>query len=161
MFSPDGGFEFEEFLWGLDDPGVVAGQDAGAQEETNIPVALQLVQAAFFTQEAAQLHSWKTTRQMIRYFIMGGRFFVLSRFPLGYCQQEFRQTTLQKELRALSHSNLRWYVTRRRALLFPSIFCKRWKVIAIMVLASAEGSCCYIFCCRQQPFWRGRWELWG
>lgn len=62
MFLPDGGFEFEEFLRGLDDPGVVAGQDAGAQEEANIPVALQLVQAAFFPQQAAQLHSWETIK---------------------------------------------------------------------------------------------------
>lgn len=62
MFLPDGGFEFEEFLRGLDDPGVVTGQDAGTQEETNIPVALQLVQAAFFPQQTAQLHSWKTIK---------------------------------------------------------------------------------------------------
>lgn len=62
MFSPDGGFEFEEFLRGLDDPGVVAGQDAGTKKEAHIPVALQLVQAAFFPQQAAQLHSWKTTK---------------------------------------------------------------------------------------------------
>lgn len=55
-FSPDGGFEFEEFLRGLDDPGVVAGQDAGAQEEAHVPVALQLVQAALLPQQAAQLH---------------------------------------------------------------------------------------------------------
>lgn len=59
FLSPDGSFEFEEFLWGLDDPGVVAGQDAGTQEEAHIPVALQLVQASFFTQKAAQLNSWK------------------------------------------------------------------------------------------------------
>lgn len=58
--SPDGGFEFEELLRGLDDSGVVAGQDAGTQEEAHIPVTLQLVQAAFFTQQAAQLHAWKT-----------------------------------------------------------------------------------------------------
>lgn len=62
--SPDGGFKFEEFLGGLDDPGVVAGQDAGAQEEAHIPVTLQLVQAAFFPQQAAQFHSWKK-RQII------------------------------------------------------------------------------------------------
>lgn len=62
MFSPDGGFEFEEFLRGLDDPGVVAGQDAGTQKEAHIPVALQLVQAAFFPQQAAQLHPWKATK---------------------------------------------------------------------------------------------------
>lgn len=61
MFSPDGSFEFEESLGGLDHPDVIARQDAGAQEEAHIPVALQLVQAAFFAQQAAQLHSWKTT----------------------------------------------------------------------------------------------------
>lgn len=59
MCSPDGGFEFEEFLRGLDDPHVVAGQDAGAQEEADIPVALQFVQAAFLPQQAAQLHPWE------------------------------------------------------------------------------------------------------
>lgn len=59
-FSPDGSFEFEEFLGGLDHPDIVARQDAGAQEEAHIPVALQLVQAALFAQQAAQLHSWKT-----------------------------------------------------------------------------------------------------
>lgn len=58
--SPDGSFELEEFLGGLDHPDVIARQDAGAQEEAHIPVALQLVQAAFFAQQAAQLHSWKT-----------------------------------------------------------------------------------------------------
>lgn len=56
-FSPDGGFKFEEFLGSLDDPGVVAGQDTGTQKEAHIPVALQLVQAAFFPHQAAQLHS--------------------------------------------------------------------------------------------------------
>lgn len=61
-FSPDGSFEFEELLGGLDHPDIVARQDAGAQEEAHIPVALQLVQAAFFAQQAAQLHSWKTRR---------------------------------------------------------------------------------------------------
>lgn len=60
VFSPDGSFEFEEFLRGLDHPDIIARQDAGAQEEAHIPVALQLVQAAFFAQQAAQLHSWKT-----------------------------------------------------------------------------------------------------
>lgn len=60
-FSPDGGFEFEELLRRLDDPGVVACQDAGAQEEPDVPVTLQLVQAALFTQKTAQLNSWKTT----------------------------------------------------------------------------------------------------
>lgn len=64
LFSPDGGFEFEEFLRGLDDPGVVAGQDAGAQEEAHVPVALQLVQAALLPQQAAQLHSWNTTQSL-------------------------------------------------------------------------------------------------
>lgn len=63
-FSPDGRSEFEELLRGLDDPGVVAGQDAGAQEEAHVPVALQLVQAALFPQKAAQLHSWKTGRSI-------------------------------------------------------------------------------------------------
>lgn len=57
LFSPDGGFKFEEFLGGLDDPGVVAGQDTGTQKEAYIPVALQLVQTAFFPHQAAQLHS--------------------------------------------------------------------------------------------------------
>lgn len=60
LFSPDGSFELEELLGGLDDPDVIARQDAGAQEEAHVPVALQLVQAAFLTQQAAQLHSWKT-----------------------------------------------------------------------------------------------------
>lgn len=60
LFSPDGGFQFEELLRGLDDPDVVAGQDAGAQEEAHVPVALQLVQAAFLPHQAAQLHPWKT-----------------------------------------------------------------------------------------------------
>lgn len=58
--SPDGSFELEEPLGGLDHPDVIARQDAGAQEEAHVPVALQLVQAAFFAQQAAQLHSWKT-----------------------------------------------------------------------------------------------------
>lgn len=57
--SPDGCFEFEELLRGLDHPGVVAGQDAGAQEEAHIPVALQFVQAALLPQQAAQLHPWR------------------------------------------------------------------------------------------------------
>lgn len=57
LFSPDGGFKFEEFLGGLDDPGVVRGQDTGTQKEADIPVALQLVQTAFFPHQAAQLHS--------------------------------------------------------------------------------------------------------
>lgn len=64
VVSPDGGFEFEEFLRGLDDPGVVAGEDAGAQEEAYVPVALQLVQAAFLPQQAAQLHSYKTRKSI-------------------------------------------------------------------------------------------------
>lgn len=59
VFSPDGSFEFEELLGGLDHPDVVPRQDAGAQEEAHVPVALQLVQAAFLPQQAAQLHSWK------------------------------------------------------------------------------------------------------
>lgn len=59
MFSPDGGFEFEELLRGLDDPHVVPGQDAGAQEEAHVPVALQFVQAAFLPHQAAQLHPWE------------------------------------------------------------------------------------------------------
>lgn len=53
MFSPDGSFELEELLRGLDDSGVVTGQYAGTQEEAHIPVTLQLVQAAFFAQQAA------------------------------------------------------------------------------------------------------------
>lgn len=61
MFSPDGSFELEEFLGGLDHSDIITRQDAGAQEEAHIPVALQLVQTAFFAQQAAQLHSWKTT----------------------------------------------------------------------------------------------------
>lgn len=61
LLSPDGGFQFEELLRGLDDPDVVAGQDAGAQEEAHVPVALQLVQAAFLAYQAAQLHPWKYT----------------------------------------------------------------------------------------------------
>lgn len=61
VFSPDGSFEFEEFLGGLDHSDIITRQDAGAQEEAHIPVALQLVQTAFFAQQAAQLHSWKTT----------------------------------------------------------------------------------------------------
>lgn len=60
--SPDGGFEFEEFLRSPDDPDVVAGEDAGTQKEAYVPVALQLLQTAFFPQQAAELHSWKTTK---------------------------------------------------------------------------------------------------
>lgn len=56
-FLPDGGFELEELLRSLDDPGVITGQNAGTQEEAHIPVTLKLVQAAFFTQQAAQFHS--------------------------------------------------------------------------------------------------------
>ena len=37
---PDGSLEFEELLGGLDDSGVVACQDAGAEEEAHVPVAL-------------------------------------------------------------------------------------------------------------------------
>lgn len=59
IFSPDGSLELEEFLRGLDDPGVVTGQYAGAQEEAHIPVALQLVQAALFAQQAAQFNPCK------------------------------------------------------------------------------------------------------
>lgn len=59
MFSPDGGFQFEELLRGLDDPHVVTGQDAGAQEEADVPVALQFVQAALLPHQAAQLHPWE------------------------------------------------------------------------------------------------------
>lgn len=59
MFAPDGSLELEELLGGLDDPGVVAGQYAGAQEEAHIPVTLQLVQAALLPQQAAQFNSWK------------------------------------------------------------------------------------------------------
>lgn len=62
VFSPDRSFEFEELLGGLDHPDIISRQDAGAQEEAHIPVALQLVQAAFLAQQAAQLHSWKTRR---------------------------------------------------------------------------------------------------
>jgi len=59
--SPDGGFQFEELLRGVDDAGVVGRQDAGAQEEAHVPVALQLVQAALLAQQDAQLHPWTTT----------------------------------------------------------------------------------------------------
>lgn len=72
-FSPDGSFEFEELLGGLDDPDVVARQDAGAQEEAHVPVALQLVQAALFTQQAAQLHSWKTALGLAWRSLRSGR----------------------------------------------------------------------------------------
>lgn len=57
MFSPDGCFELEEFLGGLDDSGVITGQYAGTQEEAHVPVTLQLVQAALFTQQAAQFNT--------------------------------------------------------------------------------------------------------
>lgn len=79
--SPGGGFEFEEFLGGLDDPGVVAGQDAGPQEEAHIPVALQLVQAAFLTQQAAQLHSCTETSHRT---LLGKHRVAWGCLPLGY-----------------------------------------------------------------------------
>lgn len=63
MFSPYRGFKLEEFLRSLDDQGAVTCQDAGTQEEAHIPVTLQLVQAAFFTQQATQLNSCKQDKQ--------------------------------------------------------------------------------------------------
>lgn len=79
ILSPDRGFKFEEFLRSLDDQGAVTGQDAGAQEETHIPVTLQLVQAAFFTQQATQLDSWKQDKNK--------NITVLFRFPLDQTYQ--------------------------------------------------------------------------
>lgn len=66
--SPDGGFQFEELLRGLDDPHVVTGEDAGTQEEADVPVALQLVQAAFLPHQAAQLHPWEEGSTVLKHF---------------------------------------------------------------------------------------------
>lgn len=56
---PNGGIEFVQLLCSQCHLGKVIGKDLSSQVEAYIPVILHLLQTAFSSQQAAQLHAWE------------------------------------------------------------------------------------------------------